>query len=81
MSQQGSENVDVYQFHRDPWVSNCMGNMINQPVFAEKVLEKKSFSGFFGFPNFTFLRKSHFLEPVWLLCCIFCTLCTYLRHF
>ena len=36
MCQRGGENVDVYQFHRDPWVSNYMGNMINQPVFAEK---------------------------------------------
>ena len=49
MCQWGGENVDVYQIDRDPWVSNCMENMINQPVFAEKVLEKSHFLDFLGF--------------------------------
>ena len=47
--QRGSENVDVYHFHRDPWVPNYMGNVINQPVFAEKVSEKRHFLNFLDF--------------------------------
>ena len=49
MCQQGGENVDVYHFHRDPWVPNYMENVINQPVFADKVSEKRHFLDFLGF--------------------------------
>ena len=49
MCQRGGENVDVYHFHRDPWVQNYMGNVINQPVFAEKVSEKRHFLDFLDF--------------------------------
>ena len=76
MCQQGGENFEVYQFHRDPWVSNCMGNMINQPVFAEKVLEKSHFLDFLGFQilhfqgNLTSLSQYGYYVVFFVLCAL-----------
>ena len=74
MCQRGSENVDVYLIDRDPWVSNCMENMINQPVFAEKVLEKSHFLDFLGFQilhfqgNLTSLSQYGYYVVFFVLC-------------
>ena len=76
MCQRDGENVDVYQFHRDPWVSNCMGNMINQPVSAEKVLEKSHFLDFLGFQilhfqgNLTSLSQYGYYVVFFVLCAL-----------
>ena len=76
MCQRGSENVDVYLIDRDPWVSNCMENMINQPVFAEKVLEKRHFLDFSGFQilhfqeNLTSLSQYGYYVVFFVLCAL-----------
>ena len=73
MCQRGGENVDVYQIDRDPWVSNCMGNMINQPVFAEKISKKQHFLDFLDFQilhfqgNLIFLRQFGYYVVVFVL--------------
>ena len=73
MCQRGGENVDVYHFHRYPWVLNYMGNMINQPVFAEKISKKQHFLDFLDFQilhfqgNLIFLRQFGYYVVVFVL--------------
>ena len=73
MCQRGGENVDVYHFHREPWVLNYMGNMINQPVFAEKISKKQHFQDFLDFQilnfkgNLTFLSQYGYYVVVFVL--------------
>ena len=71
--QRGSENVDVYHFHRDAWVLNNMGNMMNQPVFTEKISKKQHFMDFLDFQilhfqgNLTFLSQCGYYVVVFVL--------------
>ena len=73
MCQRGGENVDVYHFQRYPWVLNYMGNMINQPVFAEKIYKKQHFLDFLDFQilhfqgNLIFLRQFGYYVVVFVL--------------
>ena len=73
MCQRGGENVDVYHFQRYPWVLNYMGNMINQPVFAEKISKKQHFLDFLDFQilnfqgNLIFLRQFGYYVVVFVL--------------
>ena len=76
MCQRGGENVDVYHFHRDQWVPNYMGFMINKPVFDEIVSEKRHFLDFLDFQilhfqgNLIFLSQYGYYVVFFVLCAL-----------